>query len=41
MQAVEDQESMDKMALIGALQLYLNVINMFLYLLRLFGKKRD
>lgn len=41
MQAVEDQEDMDKIALIGALRLYLNVINMFLYLLRLFGKKRD
>lgn len=40
-QAMESQEDMDKIALLGALSLYLNVINLFLYLLRLFGKKRD
>jgi FtsH-binding integral membrane protein len=35
------QEDLDKAALLGALTLYLNIINLFLYLLRLFGKKRD
>ena len=40
-QAIDSQENMDKFALLGALNLYLDVINMFLYLLRLFGKKRD
>lgn len=30
-----------KVALLGALTLYLDFINLFLYLLRLFGKKRD
>jgi FtsH-binding integral membrane protein len=34
-------EVADKVALIGALQLYLDFINMFLYLLRLMGQKRD
>ncbi len=40
-QAAASHEDMDKVALLGALTLYLNVINLFLYLLRLFGKKRD
>lgn len=39
--AANDEETMDKAALIGALMLYLDIINIFLYLLRLFGKKRD
>lgn len=32
--------SLSKIALLGALELYLDFINMFLYLLRLFGKKK-
>lgn len=40
-QALVHQEDMDKIALLGALTLYLDVINLFIYLLRLFGKKRD
>lgn len=40
-QALASHEDMDKVSLLGALTLYLNVINLFLYLLRLFGKKRD
>ncbi len=40
-QALASQEDMDKVALLGALTLYLDIINLFLYLLRLFGKKRD
>lgn len=35
------QEDMDKVALLGALTLYLDIINIFLYLLRLFGQKRN
>ena len=34
-------ESMQKMALLGALTLYLDFINLFLYLLRIFGRSRD
>ena len=34
-------ESTQKMALIGSLQLYLDFINLFLYLLRFFGRSRD
>ena len=34
-----NEESM-KMALIGSLQLYLDFINLFLYLLRIFGRRR-
>lgn len=34
-------EDENKMAIYGALELYLDFINMFLYLLRLFGKSRD
>ncbi len=40
-QAVGSEEELDKFALLGALNLYLNIINLVLYLLRLFGKKRD
>jgi len=34
-------ESVQKIAIIGALTLYLDFVNLFLYLLRLFGKRRD
>ena len=34
-------ESAQKLALIGALSLYLDFINLFLYLLRIFGNTRD
>ncbi len=34
-------ESAQKLALIGALQLYLDFINLFLYLLRIFGNNKD
>ncbi len=40
-QAVASQEDMDKIALLGALNLYLDIINIFLYLLRLFGQKKN
>ena len=33
-------ESMQKVALVGALTLYLDFINLFLYLLRIFGRER-
>lgn len=36
-----DEETMKKLGIIGALNLYLDFINLFLYLLRIFGKKRD
>lgn len=39
--AYEEHESFLKMALIGALMLYLDFINLFLYLLRFLGKKKD
>ena len=35
-----DEETSKKYAIIGALQLYLDFINIFLYLLRLFGRRR-
>ena len=35
-----DEEVMNKLGIIGALNLYLDFINLFLYLLRIFGKKR-
>lgn len=38
-QADDTSESMQKLALLGALTLYLDFLNLFLYLLRLFGKK--
>lgn len=34
-------ESMQKLALLGALELYLDFINLFIYLLRIFGNNRD
>ena len=39
--APDASESSQKLALIGALSLYLDFINLFLYLLRIFGKNRD
>lgn len=36
-----DDEMVEKMGIIGALNLYLDFINLFLYLLRIFGKKRN
>jgi FtsH-binding integral membrane protein len=39
--AIAGEESTKKMALMGALSLYLNFINLFLMLLRLFGGNRD
>lgn len=40
-QVIASQEDMDKVALLGALTLYLDLINIFLYLLRLFGQKNN
>ena len=39
--APDANESAQKLALIGALSLYLDFINLFLYLLRIFGNNRD
>lgn len=39
--AGSDEEMVEKMGIIGALNLYLDFINLFLYLLRIFGKKRN
>ena len=36
----QDNEIVQKMAILGALTLYLDFINLFLYLLRLLGKRR-
>lgn len=41
MQAEDTGETMQKIALLGALSLYLDFINLFLYLLRIFGNKND
>ena len=38
---MNDDESVGKVAVIGALALYLDFINLFLYLIKLFGKRRD
>ena len=38
---MNDDEAVGKVAVIGALSLYLDFINLFLYLIRLFGKRRD
>lgn len=40
LQAFDDEESERKGAVIGALQLYLDFINLFLLLLRIFGRRR-
>jgi FtsH-binding integral membrane protein len=41
MQMPDAGEAAQKVALLGALSLYLDFINLFLYLLRLFGSKRE
>ena len=38
---MNDDEALGKVAVIGALALYLDFINLFLYLIKLFGKRRD
>lgn len=40
MQAPDVDEAAQKVALLGALTLYLDFVNLFLYLLRIFGKRR-
>ncbi|GLI55820.1 membrane protein [Propionigenium maris DSM 9537] len=37
---MEDESVIEKVSIIGALALYLDFINLFLYILRIFGKKR-
>jgi len=39
MQAPDASEAAQKMALLGALTLYLDFVNLFIYLLRIFGKR--
>lgn len=41
MEQQDADESAQKLALIGALSLYLDFINLFLYLLRIFGRSND
>ena len=41
LQAPDAGEGMQKLALLGALSLYLDFINLFIYLLRIFGSRRD
>ena len=36
----EDEETQNKVALLGAITLYLDFINLFLYILRIFGKRK-
>lgn len=38
--AMEDKQSANKLAVMGALNLYLDFINLFLFLLRLFGRRK-
>ncbi|WP_312202138.1 Bax inhibitor-1/YccA family protein [Anaerospora hongkongensis] len=38
--SLDDEEMVGKFAVLGALTLYLDFINLFLYLLRIFGKRR-
>ena len=40
MLAPDAGEAAQKMALLGALTLYLDFVNLFIYLLRIFGKRR-
>jgi uncharacterized protein len=35
-----DEEAVEKSAIVGALALYLDFVNLFLYLLRIFGRRR-
>ena len=39
LEAPDASEAAQKMALLGALTLYLDFINLFIYLLRIFGKR--
>lgn len=39
--APDGGEQMQKLALLGSLTLYLDFVNLFLYLLRIFGNNRD
>ena len=39
--APDGGESSQKLALVGALSLYLDFINLFLYLLRIFSRSND
>ena len=39
LQAPDASETMQKYALLGALSLYLDFINLFIYLLRIFGRR--
>ena len=39
LQAPDADEGAQKIALLGALSLYLDFINLFIYLLRIFGKR--
>ncbi|MGN0221831.1 MAG: Bax inhibitor-1/YccA family protein [Prevotella sp.] len=41
MMAPDAGENMQKLALLGSLSLYLDFINLFIYLLRIFGGRRD
>jgi len=41
LRAPDAGEKMQKLALLGALSLYLDFINLFIYLLRIFGSSRD
>lgn len=38
--AEENSEAMEKFSIIGALTLYLDFVNLFLYILRIFGRKK-
>jgi FtsH-binding integral membrane protein len=40
-QLMADRETMNKIAILGALTLYLDFINLFLYLLRLMGREKE
>ena len=41
LQATDAGEGAQKIALLGALSLYLDFINLFIYLLRILGTRRD
>jgi uncharacterized protein len=35
-----DEQAVEKSAIVGALALYLDFVNLFLYLIRIFGRRR-
>jgi hypothetical protein len=39
--SVSDTQTANKLSILGALTLYLDFINLFLFLLRLFGSRRN